>query len=164
MRPHTERLGRREAEAGCFVLRTNVPTAGDLAHSARESLTVYKEQHGTEQNYGFFKDPVIVKSLFLKKPERIEALGLVLLLALLLWRLLERQMRAHIESTGRPLTGWDKKPTEGPTAFMRMTKFAGVLVCKVGPQRQLARPLSASQQQYLVALGVSATCFTLPTG
>ena len=69
-----------EEEAGCFVLLTNVPTAGDLAHSAREILTVYKEQHGTEQNYGFLKDPVIVNSLFLKKPERIEALGLVLLL------------------------------------------------------------------------------------
>lgn len=87
-----------------------------------------------------------------------------MLLSLLLWRLMERQMRAHVESTGRPLTGWDKKPTERPTAFMMMTKFAGVLVCKVGPERQLARPLSAVQQQYLVALGVSATCFTLPAG
>src|SRR5262245_13253476 len=164
IRPHTERIGRMEAEAGCFVLLTNVPTAGNLAHSAREILTVYKEQHGTEQTYGFLKDPVIVNSLFLKKPERIEALGLVLLLALLLWRLMERQMRAHVESTGRPLTGWDKKPTERPTACMMMTKFAGVLVCKVGPQRQLARPLSTVQQQYLVALGVSATCFTLPAG
>src|SRR5436309_92668 len=158
IRPHTERIRRMEEEAGCFVLLTNVPTAGDMAHSAREILTVYKEQHGTEQNYGFLKDPVIVNSLFLKKPERIEALGLVLLLALLLWRLMERQMRAHVERTGRPLTGWEKKPTERPTAFMMMTKFAGVLVCKVGPQRQLARPLSAVQQQYLVALGVSATC------
>jgi transposase len=162
--PHTERIGRTEEEAGCFVLLTNVPTAGNLAHSARELLTVYKEQHGTEQNYGFLKDPVIVNSLFLKKPERIEALGLVLLLSLLLWRLMERQMRAHVESTGMPLTGWDKKTTERPTAFMMMTKFAGVLVCKVGLQRLLARPLSAIQQQYLVALRVSATCFTLPAG
>src|SRR2546428_7306932 len=48
---------------------------------------------------GIVKDPVIVNSLFLKKPERIEALGLVLLLALLLWRLMERQMRAHVERT-----------------------------------------------------------------
>jgi transposase len=75
--PDTERIRRREDEAGCFVLLTNVPTAGDLAHSARDILTVYKDQHGTEQNYGFLKDPVIVNSLFLKKPARIEALGLV---------------------------------------------------------------------------------------
>ena len=74
----TERIARLEEEAGCFVLLTNVPTAGDLAHSASDILTGYKDQHGTEQNYGFLKDPVMVKSLLLKKPERIEALGLVL--------------------------------------------------------------------------------------
>ena len=61
-----------------------------------------------EQNFAFLKDPVIVNSLFLKKPERIEALGLVLLLALLLWRLVERTLRVHVETTGNPLMGWDK--------------------------------------------------------
>src|SRR5499433_1843764 len=161
---HTERIARLEEEAGCFVLLTNVPTAGDMAHSARDILTVYKDQHGTEQNYGFLKDPVIVNSLFLKKPERIEALGLVLLLSLLLWRLMERQMRAHVESTGRPLPGWDKRATERTTAFMMVTKFAGVIVVKLGPQRQLARPLSGVQHQYLTALDVPVTCFTLPAG
>src|SRR6266481_3026974 len=164
IKPDPERISRREKEAGCFVLLNNVPTTGHLAHSPRDILAVYKEQHGTEQNYGFLKDPVIVNSLFLKKPERIEALGLVLLLALLLWRLMERQMRAHVERTGRPLTGWDKKPTERPTAFMMMTKFAGVLVCKLSDHRQLARQLSVVQQQYLTALDVPATCFTLPAG
>jgi transposase len=53
IKPDAERIRRREDEAGGFVLLTNVPTAGDLAHSARDILTVYKEQHGTEQNYGF---------------------------------------------------------------------------------------------------------------
>ena len=162
--PQTERIARMEEEAGCFVLLTNVPTAGELAHSARDILTVYKEQHGTEQNYGFLKDPVIVNSLFLKKPERIEALGLILLLALLLWRLMERTMRTYVDTTRTPLPGWDKKATERPTAFMMITKFAGVIVFKCGHDRQLARPLSVVQQQYLTALDVPATCFTLPTG
>jgi transposase len=153
-----------EEEAGCFVLLTNVPTAGDLAHSAREILTVYKEQHGTEQNYGFLKDPVIVNSLFLKKPERIEALGLVLLLSLLLWRLMERAMRRHVDTTRTALPGWDKKVTERPTAFMMVTKFMGVIVLKCGHDRHLARPLSAVQHHYLSALDVPATCFTRPAG
>ena len=96
----------------------------DLAHSAREILTVYKEQHGTEQNYGFLKDPVIVNSLFLKKPERMEALGLVLLLSLLLWRLMERAMRRHVD-TSTALPGWDKKVTRRPTAFMMVTEVRG---------------------------------------
>jgi transposase len=144
------------------VLLTNVPTAGDLAHSARDILTVYKEQHGTEQNSGFLKDPVIVNSLFLKKPERIEAIGLVLLLALLIWRLMERAMRMHVDTTSTPLPGWDKQATERPTSFMLVTKFAGVIVVKLGHHRQLARPLSGVQQQYLTALDVPATCCTLP--
>jgi transposase len=164
IRLHPEHIGRMEEAAGCFVLLTHVPTAGPLAHSARAILTVDKEQHGTEQNYGFLKDPVIVNSLFLKKPERIEALGLVLLLALLIWRLMARAMRRHVDTTSMPLPGWDKKATERPSSFMMVTKFAGVIVLKSGHHRQLARPLSGGQQQYLTALDVPATCFTLPAG
>jgi transposase len=157
-----EVIARKTQEAGCFVLLTHVPTAGAMAHRGGDVLRAYKEQHGIEQNYGFWKDPLIVNSLFLKKPERIEALGLVLLLALLLWRLVERTLRVHVETTGQPLTGWDKKATQKPTAFMMMTKFAGVMVLKVGDQRQLAHPLSTVQQQYLMALRVPVTYFTAP--
>jgi len=157
-----EVVARKRQEAGCFVLLTHVPTAGEMAHRAGEVLRAYKEQHGVEQNFAFLKDPIIVNSLFLKKPERIEALGLVLLLALLLWRLVERTLRVHVETTGNTLMGWDKKATHKPTAFMMMTKFAAVMVLKVGGQRQLAQPLSAVQQAYLNALGVPITYFTLP--
>jgi transposase len=157
-----EVIARKTPEMGCFVLLTNVPTEGEMAHSAREILRAYKEQHGVEQTFAFLKDPVIINRLFLKKPERIEALGLVLLLALLLWRLVERALRVHVETTGSTLTGWDKKETQKPTAFMMMTKFAAVMVIKVGDQRQLAQPLSAGQQQDLLALRVPATYFTAP--
>jgi transposase len=157
-----EIITRKMQEMGCFVLLTNVPTEGAMAHRAREVLRAYKEQHGIEQNFGFLKDPLIVNSLFLKKPERIEALGLVCLLALLIWRLMERSLRLHVETTGTTLPGWDQKETTRPTAFMMMTKFATVIVLKVGVQRQLAQPLSTVQQQYLLALGVPTTYFTVP--
>ena len=156
----SEVIARKRQETGCFVLLTNVPTAGEMAHQAGDVLRAYKEQHGIEQNFGFLKDPLMVNSLFLKKPERIEALGLVLLLALLLWRLMERSLRRYVETTGTTLPGWDKKETTRPTAFMMMTKFTAVTVLKVGPQRQLARALSAVQQQYLAALGVPTTYFS----
>jgi transposase len=157
-----EVIARKTQETGCFVLLTNVPTEGEMAHSAGEVLRAYKEQHGVEQNFAFLKDPVIVNSLFLKKPERMEALGFILLLALLLWRLIERTLRLHVETTGSPLPGWDKKATPKPTAFMMLTKFAAVMVLKVGGHRQLAHPLSAVQQHYLRALRVPATSFTAP--
>jgi transposase len=155
----TALLTRKRAEADCFVLLSNVPPEGERAHGAGEVLRAYKEQHGVEQNFAFLKDPVIVNSLFLKKPERLEALGLVLLLALMLWRLMERQMRQHLGTTETTLPGWDKKATERPTSFMMTTKFAGLLVLKVGGHRQLARPLSG-----VTALGLSASCFTGPAG
>jgi transposase len=159
-----ELIARQRQAADCFVLLSNVPTEGALAHRAGEVLRVYKEQHGVEQNFAFLKDPVIVNSLFLKKPERLEALGMVLLLSLMLWRLMERQMRQHIETTETPLIGWDQKATERPTSFMMTTKFTGLLVLKVGRYRQLARSLSGVQQQYLTALGLAASCFTVPSG
>ncbi len=162
LRERAEVIARKRHEAACFVLLTNVPTAGEMAHSARDVLRAYKEQYGVEQNFAFLKASVIVNSLFLKKPERLEALGLVLLLALLLWRLVERALRVHVETTGSTLVGWDKKETQKPTAFMMMTKFAAVIVVKGGAYRQLAQPLSSVQQAYLKALGIPATYFTLP--
>jgi len=71
-----------------------------------------------------------------------------------------RAMRTYVDPTGTPLTGWDKKATERPTAFMMVTKFAGVIVLKLGDHRQLARPLAVVQQPSLLALDVPAACFT----
>jgi transposase len=56
-----ERAGvsaRKRQETGCFVLLTNVPTGGEMAHRAGDVLRAYKEQHGIEQNFGFLKDPL----------------------------------------------------------------------------------------------------------
>ena len=68
-----EGMAHKLQEAGCFVRVSPVPCDGEMAHSAHEVLRAYKEQHGIEQNYGFLKDPQLVTSLFLEKPERLEA-------------------------------------------------------------------------------------------
>jgi hypothetical protein len=76
---------------------------------------------------------------------------------------MERSLRHHVDTTGTTMTGWDKKTTGRPTAFMMVTKFSGLIVVKVDQQRHLTRALSSVQQQYLTALSVQATCFTTPT-
>jgi transposase len=157
-------ITRKRQETGGFVLLTNVPTVGEMAHRAGDVLRADKEPHGIEQNFGFLKAPLMVNRLFLQKPERMEALGLVLLLALLIWRLRERALRLHVETTGNVLPGGDKPETTRPTAFMMMIKFASVMVLKVGAQRQLAQILSAVQQQYLAALAVPEAYFTGASG
>ena len=63
-------------------------------------------------------------------------------------------MRADVDTTGPPLTGWDRKATERPTAVMMGTTCAGVIVVQRGDHRQLARPLSVVQPQSLTARDV----------
>jgi len=158
----TTAIERFRKEAGCFVLLTNVPEDGEGGYKARDILKAYKDQHGIERNFGFLKDPVIVNSIFLKKPERIEALGLVLLLSLLVWRLIERTMRLYVENTECDLPGWKKRRTTRPTSFMLMTKFAGVIVLLSGSGRKLNKPLTKQQKEYLMALGIRKDAFVNP--
>jgi len=159
----TDATAQMRLEAGCFVLICNLSCEQDRREWAAQALLkLYKEQGGIEQNFGFLKDPVIVNSIFLKKPNRIEVLGLVLLIALLIWRLMERCMRQYLEKSGIEITGWNKRPTRRPTSFMMTTKFLSILVVKSGKQRQLGRPLRPVQLEFLQALGVNQEVFVVP--
>ena len=150
-------------EAGCFVLICNLSGKQERTQwTAASLLELYKNQSGIEQNFGFLKDPVIVNSIFLKKPTRIEVLGLVLLIALLIWRLMERCMRQHLDQTNTEITGWKDRPTKRPTTFMMTTKFFSILVAKSGSQRQLVKPLRPVQKEYLRAMNVSYEVFVEP--
>lgn len=145
-------------EAGCFVLLTNVP--GEGAAEAMEILSLYEEQHGVEQDFSFLKDPAVAHVIFLKTEERIEALGRVLLISLLIWRLIERKLRKHVEQTHRPITGWDNKPPTPPKALVITSKFQNITVIRIGPMRRLNRPLKPVQLQWLHALGLKPDIFT----
>jgi transposase len=155
-------VSRLKEEAGCFVLITNVPVHGDGGYDSRAILRAYKDQYGIEQNFGFLKDPMIVNSVFLKKPQRIEVLGLVLLISLLIWRLIERSMRQFIAKGDKDLPGWKKRRTTQPTTFMLMTKFQGVMILKIGSDRRMNKPLKTQQLEYLSALEVSPDAFIRP--
>jgi len=126
-----------------------------MAHTPQEVLAAYKEQHGIERNFGFLKDPLIVNGLFLKRPDRIEVLGFILLVSLLTWSLMEHVMREYLKRTDSTIPGWDRKPTSKPTTFMMTTEFKGVLVAKIGEEWHFTAPLSSEQQQYIRALGLS---------
>lgn len=156
-----EKLQPLRTQAGCFVLLSNL-VGKQEDWPGQELLTLYKSQIGIEKNFSFLKDPAIVNSIFLKKAERIEVLGLVLLLSLLIWRLMERSMRQYIEEHDCTLTGWEGRPTKKPTTFMMTTKFSSILVITVGHHRQLARPLKGLQRQYMEAMNVTVDIFTVP--
>jgi transposase len=155
-----EALAKRRLLAGCFVLLSNVPGEGEDPYSAEQILRTYKEQNGIEKNFGFLKEDQIVNALFLKRPERIEALGLILLISLLIWRLIELVMRTELNAPQATVPGWDNKPTARPSAYMVTWKFRGILVLCVGGERRLAKPLTDIQLAFLAALQVPPSCFT----
>ena len=156
-----EKVSPLRDEAGCFVLLTNLLDQ-QADWPAPELLSLYKSQIGIEKNFSFLKDPAIVNSIFLKKAERIEVLGLVLLISLLIWRLMERSMRQYVEANDCTLPGWVRRQTKKPTTFMMTTKFTSIMVITIGQHRQLAKPLKSFQKEYLTALGVTVDAFTVP--
>ena len=161
---NSEAVQRERTLAGCFVLVSNVPSSGDDAVDAAGLLKVYKGQYGVESNFAFLKDPLVVNDIFLKMPHRIDALGMVLVMALLVWRLMERTMRASVQNTGETLPGWENRRTLKPTTFMMTTAMSGitVLVTK-GGNRFIMRKPRPRQDEYLTALGLDHSVFTNPS-
>jgi transposase len=149
-----------QARAGYFVLLSN---CDKQKWSAADCLGEYKGQHGIERNFSFLKDPLIVNDIFLKKPERISALGLVLLLALLVYSLMEHLMRRGAQRGEVTLTNLDNKPTMRPTTFILKYKFERILTLVLpGGRRRLLKPLKTDQMNYLYSLGLNYKIFTDP--
>jgi transposase len=90
-----------DAEAatdGWYALLTNLdPGQADAARV----LILYKGQEAVERRYSAFKGPLAVAALFLKSNRRIAALVTVICLALLIFCLVERQVRQAIAGKGQ---------------------------------------------------------------
>lgn len=82
-------VSMHQRRAGRFILATNVLDADQL--SGLQALQTYKGQQGTERGFRFLKDPLFfASSVFLKSPERIMALAMVMGLCLLVYNLGQR--------------------------------------------------------------------------
>ena len=98
---------------------------------------------------------MIVNDLFLKRPDRIEVLGFILLVSLLVWNLMEHVMRSYLRRNDAKIPGWDNKPTDRPTSYMMTIKFMGVLVMKIRGRWYFSVPLTDELEQYVAALGLT---------
>lgn len=107
-----ELVERTKERLSCFVLITNL----EQSYIAHEVLKQYKSQNNVETSFKFLKDPLFVGPIFLKKPERVEALAYVLLMAMLIFNLLERRVREAMKSETEPLLIPGKVKTFTPTA------------------------------------------------
>src|SRR5215475_2989376 len=102
----------KQAKAG-YVLGTNI-AASELSHA--EVILAYKGQAQVEGGFRFLKDPLFfVSSLFVKKPNRIEGLLMVMTLALLVYSVTQRRLRQQLAKHHETVPNQINQPTSSPT-------------------------------------------------
>jgi transposase len=151
-----ETVARAVRRQASFLVATNVLHAEEL--SDQELIRTYKEQHSVERGFAFLKDPLFMaSSVFVKKPERIVALALVMVLCLLVYRLAEHRLREQLTATGQSIRSQVNKPTDRPTLRWVFQCFEGIDLLHVrhGPDPAVALVLRLQplHQQVLTLLG-----------
>jgi SRSO17 transposase len=87
-----------------------------------------------ERGFAFLKDPlVLASSVFVKNPERIVALSLVMVLCLLVYRLAEHRLREQLSATGQTVPTQLKQPTDRPTMRWIFLCFEGINLVRFVP-------------------------------
>jgi hypothetical protein len=106
------------------------------------------------------KDPLfLASSVFVKKPERIVALSLVLVLCLLVYRLAEHRLRQQLAATGQTVPTQLKQPTDHPALRWIFQCFEGVSLVRFtaahGPPLHAITGLEPLHEQVIRLLGPS---------
>ena len=156
-----ELINELENQAGRFILATNILREGEL--EASEILVAYKKQQSCERGFGFLKDPLFfADSLFVKNPERIEAMMMLMGLSLLVYTVGQRELRNNLQLQKSSVKNQLNKLTERPTLRWIFQCFQGIHCFKIeGIERisnlreercQILKLLPiACQQYYLLA-------------
>jgi transposase len=107
-------ISSQRTRCGRFILATNI--LDSLQFTADDTLREYKAQQGPERCFHFLKDPLFfTSSVFLKSAKRIEALGMIMALCLLVYNLAQRQLRLALALAQDTIPNQLGKPTNSPT-------------------------------------------------
>lgn len=137
-------------EKGLFILATN-DCSGKL--DMETLLAHYKSQQSVERGFRFLKSPdFLTSSFYLKKPERIEALLMVMTCCLMVYAALEHLTRNKLREHNQSIPNMKQKPTQKPTARWIFYCFQGVEELSVDG-KQIIINLKASHRTILDCLG-----------
>ena len=119
-----------------FILATNQLDTEQW--SADTLLKEYKGQQKTERGFRFLKDPLFfASSLFVKKPQRVEALALIMALTLMVYTLAERKLRLTLAAQQQTVLDQKNKPTAKPTFRWVIQKFQGIHLVHIDQLKQI---------------------------
>lgn len=145
--------------AGRFILATNVLDSAQLRDE--DLLVEYKAQQSTERGFRFLKDPLFfTSSVFLKSPQRVAALAMVMGLCLLVYSLGQRKLRQALSQSKQSLKNQLKKPTQTPTLRWIFQCFQSVHLVWIGNLAQVVN-LTEERQHILRFLGAACQKYYL---
>ncbi|MEO1148897.1 MAG: IS1634 family transposase [Cyanobacteria bacterium J06638_22] len=134
-----------------FILATN--QLDKTLWPAQTCLSEYKGQQTVERGFRFLKDPLFfASSVFVKKPQRVEALALIMALTLMVYTLAERKLRKALDAQNETVHDQRKQPTAKPTFRWIMQKFQGIHWVNLDGQRQISN-LSEERRLIIHLLG-----------
>ena len=112
-------------QAGRFILATNILNETELEDS--EILIAYKNQQSCERGFRFLKDPLFfADSLFVKNPERVETMMMLMGLSLLVYTIGQRAIRSNLKSGKSSVKNQLNKATQKPTLRWIFQCFQGI--------------------------------------
>jgi transposase len=136
----------------CFILATNELDAIQLPPP--ELLAGDKGQVHAERGFRFLKDPqFLASSLYLKKPERITALLMVMTVCLLVYAALEYRIRQALQVHDATFPNQKGQRVQNPTARWVFPYFVGLHVLSVSGQWPLVLTLTEEHCNLLKLLG-----------
>jgi len=136
----------------CFILATN--ELDDTRLPAQALLDGYKGQTHAERGFRFLKDPrFLASSLYLKKPERIMALLMVMTICLLVYAALEYRIRKALKDHGATFPDQKGNRIQNPTARWVFHYFVGIHVLLIPQQWPIVLNLTEEHQHLLQLLG-----------
>jgi transposase len=93
-----------------------------------EILQAYQEQHITvEPGFRWIKNPAAISPVWLEKPQRIAALAMLTVVGLLVYAVIQRQVRLYLREHARQSPG-NKGLTATPTAAVVFALFTPVML------------------------------------
>lgn len=148
-----EALDAEAATDGWYALLTTLPADTDAATVLRR----YKGQEVVERRYSAFKGPLAVAPMFLKTNRRIDALITVICLALLIFCLIERSVRAALRPD-TTMTGLYPGQKAKPTGRLIFRALAGLRLIPATKDQPATIPQpSPTQARLLDLLAVDPT-------
>jgi Domain of unknown function (DUF4277)/Transposase DDE domain len=139
---------------GLYALATNLPDPAGRELTALDVLTTYKDQWIVEQRHRDLKQTLRVRPVFLHNDDRIEALIAVIGIALLIFGLIEAELRAALGS-GTPLPGILPEGRAAiPTARAALTAFDGLCATYTPGGGLILDRLTPAQRMILACLDI----------